>query len=89
MQFPDRGRKPGGSHEHYKRPLIEKCSSPTGDGNRVFDDVSPLSFVTIEKCSSPTGDGNTLYQCYSDHYRIIEKCSSPTGDGNNIAKANN
>ena len=37
---------------------IEKCSSPTGDGN--FLHLS-LSLSTIEKCSSPTGDGNYFH----------------------------
>ena len=36
---------------------IEKCSSPTGDGNRSL--ISSLvNVLSIEKCSSPTGDGN-------------------------------
>ena len=40
-----------------KETTIEKCSSPTGDGNLAFLAVDNLvSF--IEKCSSPTGDGN-------------------------------
>ena len=38
---------------------IEKCSSPTGDGN--FDELLFCHSVKIiEKCSSPTGDGNLL-----------------------------
>ena len=37
---------------------IEKCSSPTGDGNQVKN-VIEIN-VIIEKCSSPTGDGNSL-----------------------------
>ena len=38
------------------RDGIEKCSSPTGDGNDQQGDTG-LSDC-IEKCSSPTGDGN-------------------------------
>ena len=39
--------------------IIEKCSSPTGDGN--FDELLFCHSVKIiEKCSSPTGDGNLL-----------------------------
>ena len=37
---------------------IEKCSSPTGDGNQSSKN-SINTKINIEKCSSPTGDGNT------------------------------
>ena len=37
---------------------IEKCSSPTGDGNTVLVTIGFLAI--IEKCSSPTGDGNEI-----------------------------
>ena len=67
-------------NEHFTCSLIEKCSSPTGDGNE-FPPTLKLLPIVIEKCSSPTGDGNCkLFDdtlCY-----LIEKCSSPTGDGN-------
>ena len=36
--------------------MIEKCSSPTGDGNLPFFNNEGIQM--IEKCSSPTGDGN-------------------------------
>ena len=39
--------------------LIEKCSSPTGDGNADWMIVWRRQRC-IEKCSSPTGDGNVL-----------------------------
>ena len=39
------------------RDGIEKCSSPTGDGN-LGDHSDVPSVAAIEKCSSPTGDGN-------------------------------
>ena len=38
--------------------LIEKCSSPTGDGNSLARLIDLQSALIIEKCSSPTGDGN-------------------------------
>ena len=60
--------------------VIEKCSSPTGDGNNHSTTI-PAPRQPIEKCSSPTGDGNK-----EENSMIIgtsiEKCSSPTGDGN-------
>ena len=64
------------------RDGIEKCSSPTGDGNA---EEKPIDIeAMIEKCSSPTGDGNhDLFLCIIDRKQVIEKCSSPTGDGNN------
>ena len=44
------------------RDGIEKCSSPTGDGNA---EEKPIDIeAMIEKCSSPTGDGNAEYDCY-------------------------
>ena len=65
------------------RDGIEKCSSPTGDGNKKRINIRQER-IKIEKCSSPTGDGNWILLkfvpvtiCFT-----IEKCSSPTGDGN-------
>ena len=61
--------------------LIEKYSSPTGDGNKLAD--YQTYSVAIEKYSSPTGDGNTLNSPVRWKEEIpIEKYSSPTGDGN-------
>ena len=40
--------------------MIEKCSSPTGDGNVAFCEYSLNFPIIIEKCSSPTGDGNPV-----------------------------
>ena len=37
--------------------MIEKCSSPIGDGNKTCFYVSLID-NKIEKCSSPIGDGN-------------------------------
>ena len=62
--------------------LIEKCSSPIGDGNREKDH-SNVAGMLIEKCSSPIGDGNSHYTLNVCHCLVpIEKCSSPIGDGN-------
>ena len=38
--------------------MIEKCSSPIGDGN--VEDAIIDYWKKIEKCSSPIGDGNFL-----------------------------
>ena len=46
-------------HLHVKNFLsvpLEKCSSPTGDGN--INMVLATDAKQLEKCSSPTGDGN-------------------------------
>ena len=40
--------------------IIEKCSSPTGDGNNYLA-LHGTSIDPIEKCSSPTGDGNLIF----------------------------
>ena len=64
------------------RDGIEKCSSPTGDGN-IFYFIRYNAF-NIEKCSSPTGDGNMIPPFLCICGTSIEKCSSPTGDGNDI-----
>ena len=60
--------------------MIEKCSSPIGDGNRVAA-LFTNSVLSIEKCSSPIGDGNWSSKSLNNGW-IIEKCSSPIGDGN-------
>ena len=62
--------------------LIEKCSSPIGDGNISRSRIM-REFTKIEKCSSPIGDGNSHYTLNVCHCLVpIEKCSSPIGDGN-------
>ena len=60
--------------------LIEKCSSPIGDGNNRARKHSV--HTTIEKCSSPIGDGNAIRGTVRGCDFKIEKCSSPIGDGN-------
>ena len=47
---------------------IEKCSSPTGDGNLIRNIQSVK--VRIEKCSSPTGDGNECNCCVCHNKRL-------------------
>ena len=37
--------------------IIEKCSSPIGDGNSSYS-YEKQKDNDIEKCSSPIGDGN-------------------------------
>ena len=52
--------------------LIEKCSSPTGDGNIILQSDKNRSI--IEKCSSPTGDGNVIKNflyCYGNTLRNV------------------
>ena len=63
---------------------IEKCSSPTGDGNKNTQYWDKKVEYYIEKCSSPTGDGNYIAMESEEKYCRIEKCSSPTGDGNHF-----
>ena len=62
--------------------IIEKCSSPIGDGNGLKDIDSGQ--IIIEKCSSPIGDGNSVIRVLYIFAKNIEKCSSPIGDGNSI-----
>ena len=52
------------------RDGIEKCSSPTGDGNHFIPSLSPGS-ASIEKCSSPTGDGNPLTSCHAVGFKAL------------------
>ena len=59
--------------------MIEKCSSPIGDGNNTG--FCKHSMENIEKCSSPIGDGNSNNALVRVSI-VIEKCSSPIGDGN-------
>ena len=64
--------------------VIEKCSSPIGDGNSKSVIAEATARLLIEKCSSPIGDGN-LTKAFDDRaLGLIEKCSSPIGDGNYV-----
>ena len=69
------------------RDGIEKCSSPTGDGN-CGSGLALHQEQNIEKCSSPTGDGNKIPEILYLQGFPIEKCSSPTGDGNTVLNSN-
>ena len=62
--------------------VIEKCSSPIGDGNSKSVIAEATARLLIEKCSSPIGDGNCMKLSCIGRNRFIEKCSSPIGDGN-------
>ena len=62
--------------------MIEKCSSPIGDGNSSLINSIQERLKQIEKCSSPIGDGNQFQLSLSGSHNNIEKCSSPIGDGN-------
>ena len=62
--------------------MIEKCSSPIGDGNSSLINSIQERLKQIEKCSSPIGDGNSRLLLHSYDLIPIEKCSSPIGDGN-------
>ena len=66
------------------KETIEKCSSPTGDGNQCHHLSLVQVQLLIEKCSSPTGDGNCSFSSLCIFHFTIEKCSSPTGDGNQL-----
>ena len=57
---PRQGTETRGHRVLYYRVTIEKCSSPTGDGNFFFAYFVKSLIGTIEKCSSPTGDGNSV-----------------------------
>ena len=59
---------------------IEKCSSPTGDGNGFFLHLSDLH-NQLRNVVPRQGTETSLAISFSDAMSI-EKCSSPTGDGN-------
>ena len=78
---PRQGTETESTNDSYtSEEKIEKCSSPTGDGNASCFCLGAL--LSIEKCSSPTGDGNMPISSSKHPLICIEKCSSPTGDGN-------
>ena len=64
------------------RDGIEKCSSPTGDGN--FYESSFLGMYSVRLRNVVPRQGTEIILAHSDsEYSVsIEKCSSPTGDGN-------
>ena len=64
----------------YLLTLIEKCSSPTGDGNPL----KPLRKLSASLLRNvvPRQGTEIVYTFCSKATYYIEKCSSPTGDGN-------
>ena len=61
--------------------VIEKCSSPTGDGNDVGTFVWKRCHERLRNVVPR--QGTETCRSLSDVVRYtIEKCSSPTGDGN-------
>ena len=61
---------------------IEKCSSPTGDGNIFF--CLRASSILLRNAVPRQGTETFLLFSFVMYLDIIEKCSFPTGDGNNI-----
>ena len=62
-------------------PGIEKCSSPTGDGN--IRTIAFETFVPGLRNVVPRQGTETMWDSLNNKRCItIEKCSSPTGDGN-------
>ena len=59
---------------------IEKCSSPTGDGNSRNASSVKMSFSLRNVV--PRQGTETVVQNVEIPFQMIEKCSSPTGDGN-------
>ena len=63
------------------RDGIEKCSSPTGDGNFVL--ATSLIDTNIALRNAVPRQGTEIeFLNMVKHDLEIEKCSSPTGDGN-------
>ena len=65
---------------------IEKCSSPTGDGNRCDH---PAAAASLLRNAVPRQGTETHFHLLYLISKIIEKCSSPTGDGNHMEGVNN
>ena len=61
--------------------FIEKCSSPTGDGN-VLSGTSNIDTLTLRNVVPRQGTEIVLHYQNQCKINFIEKCSSPTGDGN-------
>ena len=67
--------------------IIEKCSSPTGDGNHFY--VLLIGILGMKKLRNvvPRQGTETFRKVFTIvMYFVIEKCSSPTGDGNSKAR---
>ncbi len=63
--------------------FIEKCSSPTGDGN-VLSGTSNIDTLTLRNVVPRQGTEIVLHYQNQCKINFIEKCSSPTGDGNSV-----
>ena len=61
---------------------IEKCSSPTGDGNRPENRLWLQKWWKKLRNVVPRQGTETRFLCTPGKFDFIEKCSSPTGDGN-------
>ena len=65
--------------------IIEKCSSPTGDGN--YFHIITIMFSVLLRNVVPRQGTETFRKVFTIvMYFVIEKCSSPTGDGNSKAR---
>ena len=63
------------------RDGIEKCSSPTGDGNETIKNQCTNERI-LRNVVPRQGTETGLQISRPFRFTSIEKCSSPTGDGN-------
>ena len=68
------------------RDGIEKCSSPTGDGNTGGSQADRQDFDRLRNVVPRQGTEILIHLTLRYLLTLIEKCSSPTGDGNEILK---
>ena len=68
--------------------IIEKCSSPIGDGNCLSGDTIDTERPELRNVAPRQGTETFLYN-YDIFIDIIEKCSSPIGDGNDNVYSDN
>ena len=66
---------------HIDKLNIEKCSSPTGDGNYSAP-VFLYCFIVLRNVVPRQGTETLILYYPVPYFCEIEKCSSPTGDGN-------
>ena len=64
------------------RSNIEKCSSPTGDGNLNKVLILPVEVNRLRNVVPRQGTETAFDVLENKKIVTIEKCSSPTGDGN-------
>ena len=65
--------------------LIEKCSSPTGDGKKDMEALKKRGYK-LRNVVPRQGTESILLIFFVYSYALIEKCSSPTGDGKNTIR---